>query len=164
MERIASFSIDHLRLEPGVYVSRVDADPETGSVVTTFDLRMTAPNREPVMDTAPLHAIEHIGATYLRNHDQWASRVLYFGPMGCRTGFYLLMFGELASSDIADLVRGMYEFVRDFEGDVPGASPIECGNYHDSDLPNARWWARRYLDRTLYGLDEAHTTYPRIQE
>ena len=105
MERIASFSIDHLRLEPGVYVSRVDTDPETGSVVTTFDLRMTAPNREPVMDTAPMHAIEHIGATYLRNHEQWASRVLYFGPMGCRTGFYLLMFGRLASSDIADLMR-----------------------------------------------------------
>ncbi len=160
MEKIASFTINHLKLEPGVYVSRVDADPATGGVVTTFDLRMTAPNREPVIDTAAVHTIEHLGATYLRNQADWADRVLYFGPMGCRTGFYLLLFGEYQPSDIADLVRGMYRFIAAFEGEVPGAAPRDCGNWHDSDLPMARWWAKRYLDNTLADLDEQHTVYP----
>ena len=160
MEKIASFTVNHLKLEPGVYVSRVDADPATGGVVTTFDLRMTAPNREPVIDTAAVHAIEHLGATYLRNQADWADRVLYFGPMGCRTGFYLLLFGEYQPNDIAGLVRGMYRFIATFEGEVPGAAPRDCGNWHDSDLPMARWWAKRYLDNTLADLDEQHTVYP----
>ncbi|MDD7369522.1 MAG: S-ribosylhomocysteine lyase [Berryella intestinalis] len=164
MERIASFTIDHLRLEPGVYVSRIDRDPEHGNPVTTFDLRMTAPNREPVIDTASVHAIEHLIATYLRNDPSWASRVVYFGPMGCRTGFYLVLFGEYVPADVADLVRGMFAFVRDFEGEVPGATPVECGNYHDSDLMGAKWWARHYFDKTLSSLDEEHTTYPQIGE
>lgn len=160
MEKIASFTVDHLALEPGVYVSRVDRDPATGAIVTTLDLRLTAPNREPVMDTAAVHAMEHLGATYLRNDPAWSDRVVYFGPMGCRTGFYLVMFGELSSAEAVPLVRALFEFVRDFEGPVPGAEPRDCGNWHDSDLPTARWWARRYVDRTLSRIDERHLVYP----
>ena len=163
MEKIASFTIDHLRLEPGIYVSRVDADPATGAVATTFDLRMTTPNREPVMDTAMVHAFEHLGATYLRNEPTWKDRVLYFGPMGCRTGFYLILFGEYQSTDIVELVTSMCEFVSQFEGEIPGASPAECGNWHDSDLNMARWIAKRYLKETLTCIDEAHMTYPPVE-
>lgn len=149
MERIASFSVNHLVLEPGVYVSRRDQDPDTGAVVTTFDLRLTAPNKEPVMNTAECHTIEHLGATFLRNHKKWANRIVYFGPMGCRTGFYLVVFGEVTSEEILPLVREMFEFVRDFEGDIPGAAPEECGNYLDQNLPMAKWLAARYLERDL---------------
>ena len=159
MKTIASFTVNHLVLEPGVYVSRVDEDPATGAVVTTFDLRLTAPNREPVMDTAAVHAIEHLGATFLRNDPEWSSRVVYFGPMGCRTGFYLVVFGELTSEEILPLVRELFEFVADFEGDVPGAAPEECGNYLDQNLPMANWLARRYLDRDLADIDEKHLHY-----
>lgn len=162
MEKIASFTIDHLRLVPGIYVSRKDADPVKGGVVTTFDLRMTAPNREPVINTAPLHAIEHLGATFLRNDEEWKDRVLYFGPMGCRTGFYLLLFGDLGPADIADLVRRMFEFMAAFEGEIPGARPEECGNWHDADLAGAKWWADRYLANTLTKLDESNTVYPQL--
>lgn len=162
MEKIASFTIDHLRLVPGIYVSRKDADPVKGGVVTTFDLRMTAPNREPVINTAPLHAIEHLGATFLRNDEEWKDRVLYFGPMGCRTGFYLLLFGDLEPADIADLVRRMFEFVAAFEGEIPGARPEECGNWHDADLVGAKWWVDRYLANTLTKLDESNTVYPQL--
>ena len=162
MEKIASFTIDHLRLVPGIYVSRKDADPVKGGVVTTFDLRMTAPNREPVIYTAPLHAIEHLGATFLRNDEEWKDRVLYFGPMGCRTGFYLLLFGDLEPADIADLVRRMFEFMAAFEGEIPGARPEECGNWHDADLVGAKWWADRYLANTLTKLDESNTVYPQL--
>ena len=162
MEKIASFTIDHLRLIPGIYVSRKDADPVKGGVVTTFDLRMTAPNREPVINTAPLHAIEHLGATFLRNDEEWKDRVLYFGPMGCRTGFYLLLFGDLEPADIADLVRRMFEFMAAFEGVIPGARPEECGNWHDADLVGAKWWADRYLANTLTKLDESNTVYPQL--
>ena len=123
MERIASFSVDHLLLEPGVYVSRIDRDPATGAAVTTFDLRLTTPNKEPVMNTAECHTIEHLGATFLRNHAEWSSRIVYFGPMGCRTGFYLVVFGEVTSEEILPLVRELFEFVAGFEGDVPGAAP-----------------------------------------
>lgn len=149
MERIASFSVNHLVLEPGVYVSRRDEDEQSGTVVTTFDLRMTAPNKEPVMNTAECHTIEHLGATFLRNHTEWAKRVVYFGPMGCRTGFYLVVFGDVSSEEILPLVREMFEFVRDFEGEIPGAKPEECGNYLDQNLPMAKWLAARYLERDL---------------
>ncbi len=160
MELIDSFTVNHLTLEPGVYVSRVDRDPATGAVITTFDLRLTAPNREPVMDTSAVHALEHLGATFLRNDPEWSSRVVYFGPMGCRTGFYLVLFGEYASADVVDLVRRCFEFARDFEGEIPGAKPAECGNWHDADLGQAQWWARRYLANTLECIDDAHMNYP----
>lgn len=160
MDLIASFAVNHLLLEPGVYVSRQDADPSTGAVITTFDLRLTAPNREPVMDTAAVHALEHLGATFLRNDPEWSSRVVYFGPMGCRTGFYLVVFGEVSSEQILPLVREMFEFVRDFEGDIPGAAPEECGNYLDQNLPMAKWLAARYLERDLANIDESHLAYP----
>ncbi|MGI6230382.1 MAG: S-ribosylhomocysteine lyase [Tractidigestivibacter sp.] len=160
MEKIASFTVNHLLLEPGVYVSRIDKDPASGAVVTTFDLRLTAPNREPVMDTAAAHAIEHLGATFLRADEEWKDRIVYFGPMGCRTGFYLLVFGECTAKEIVPLVRRCFEFIRDFEGQIPGARPAECGNWHDSDLVQAKWWARHYLSKTLENIDEAHMTYP----
>ena len=159
MERIASFSVDHLLLEPGVYVSRIDRDPETGAAVTTFDLRLTTPNKESVMNTAECHTIEHLGATFLRNHAEWSSRIVYFGPMGCRTGFYLVVFGELTSEEILPLVRELFEFVAGFGGDIPGAAPEECGNYLDQNLPMANWLARRYLDRDLANIDEKHLHY-----
>lgn len=160
MERIASFTIDHTRLEPGVYVSRIDVDPDTGAAVTTFDLRLTTPNVEPVINTAEMHTIEHLGATFLRNDPDWSDRVVYFGPMGCRTGFYLVLFGRYESADVVGLVTKLFEFVAAFEGDIPGATAIECGNYLDQNLPMARWHARRYLERTLHDIDDAHLTYP----
>lgn len=138
MERIASFSVDHRLLEPGVYVSRHDADEATGCVTTTFDLRMTAPNREPVMDTAAVHAIEHLGATFLRNDPEWSSRVIYFGPMGCRTGFYFLLRDNVSRLDALHLVQESFAFIRDFEGEIPGSRREECGNYKEHDLKGAK--------------------------
>ena len=172
MQRIASFCVDHLRLEPGVYISRKDeapftcnqaealADDNNKCIVTTFDIRMTTPNKEPVMDTAAVHAIEHLGATYLRNNSEWKDRILYFGPMGCRTGFYMLVFGDLESKDVVPLLIDMFEFCSKFEGEIPGAAPQECGNYHDSDLGMAKWHSRKYLDNTLLNIDEKHMVYP----
>lgn len=159
MENIASFTINHLVLEPGVYVSRIDRDPETGAVVTTYDLRVTAPNREPVMDTSVAHAMEHLVATYLRNDPTWGPRMVYFGPMGCRTGFYLVLFGDWTSRQVVEPVRAAFEFVEGFEGEIPGAKPAECGNWHDSDLNMAKWWARRYVDDTLANIDDKHLVY-----
>lgn len=158
MEKIASFTIDHIKLEPGVYVSRID--PVGNSCVTTFDIRMTAPNREPVMNTAEMHAIEHLGATFLRNHGEFGSRIVYFGPMGCRTGFYLLLAGKYNSRDVVPLLTQMYEFIRDFRDGIPGACPKDCGNYLDMNLPMANWLARRFLDTTLYNITENHLVYP----
>lgn len=143
MEKIASFTVDHLRLKPGVYVSR--RNKIGAETVTTFDLRMTAPNAEPVMNTAEIHALEHLGATYLRNEPAWRERVIYFGPMGCRTGFYLLLAGDYESGDILPLLRDTFRFVRDFDGPIPGAAARDCGNYLDMNLPMARYYARRYL-------------------
>ncbi|OUP11173.1 S-ribosylhomocysteine lyase [Collinsella sp. An2] len=159
MEKIASFTVNHLVLKPGVYVSRIDTDPATGAQVTTFDLRLTEPNHEPVMNTAECHTIEHLGATFLRNHPDWASRVVYFGPMGCRTGFYLVVFGQVSSQEILPLVRELFAFVRDFEGEIPGARPEECGNYLDQNLPMAKWLAARYLERDLDHADETRLQY-----
>lgn len=158
MEKITSFTIDHIKLVPGVYVSR--KDPVGDSVITTFDLRMTSPNDEPVMNTAEIHVIEHLGATFLRNHPVFGSKIIYFGPMGCRTGFYLLLAGDYESADIVNLMIEMYEFIRDFEGEVPGASPRDCGNYLDMNLPMAKWLARRYLDEVLYDIPAYRLTYP----
>ena len=158
MEKIASFTIDHIKLQPGVYVSRKDSVGD--SVVTTFDLRMTSPNDEPVLNTAEVHAIEHLGATFLRNHPVYASKVVYFGPMGCRTGFYLLLAGDLSSKDIVPLMVEMFEFIRDYKGEVPGASPKDCGNYLDMNLGMANYLAKRYLDNVLYGIDDSRLVYP----
>ena len=158
MDRIASFTVNHLLLKPGVYVSRVDQDPATSAVVTTFDLRLISPNDEPVMNTAECHTIEHLGATFLRNHPVWAPRVVYFGPMGCRTGFYLVVFGDVTSEGILPLVRELFGFVRDFEGEVPWARPEECGNYLDQNLGMAKWLARRYLERDLG--EDVRLSYP----
>ena len=158
MEKITSFTIDHIKLEPGLYVSR--KDKVGAETVTTFDLRVTNPNEEPVMNTAEIHTMEHLAATYLRNEPVWKERVIYFGPMGCRTGCYLLLAGDLESKDIVAFVTGMFEFVRDFEGEVPGASAKDCGNYLDMNLGMAKYLAKRYLENTLYGIDEAHLIYP----
>ena len=158
MEKIASFTVNHLTLEPGLYVSRKDR--MGAETVTTFDLRMTAPNREPVMNTAEIHTIEHLGATYLRNDPDWKDRTVYFGPMGCRTGFYLLLAGDLEPRDVEELVQAMFRFIRDYEGPVPGAAARDCGTYLDMNLPMAQRLAGRYLEKTLLRLDEAHICYP----
>ena len=158
MEKIASFTVNHIDLEPGIYVSRRDKVGQ--ETITTFDLRMTAPNKEPVMNTAEVHTIEHLGATFLRNDPEYKDKTIYFGPMGCRTGFYVVLAGGLESKEVVPLITRMYEFVRDFEGEVPGASPRDCGNYLDMNLPMAKYLAKRYLDNTLYGIDEKHLIYP----
>ena len=158
MEKIASFTINHIKLQPGVYVSR--KDKIGAETVTTFDLRMTSPNEEPVMNTADIHAIEHLGATFLRNHTQWKERTVYFGPMGCRTGFYLLLAGDLTSQEIVPLVTELFEFIRDYRGQVPGASPRDCGNYLDINLPMANYLANRYLETVLYGIGPDRLIYP----
>lgn len=158
MEKIASFTIDHLKLVPGVYVSRKDTIGK--EVITTFDLRMTSPNDEPVMNTAEVHTIEHLAATFLRNHPVYGNKTIYFGPMGCRTGFYLLLAGNLTSKEIIPLMIEMFEFIRDFNGEVPGASPKDCGNYLDMNLPMANYLAKRYLDNVLYNIDDSRLVYP----
>ena len=158
MEKIASFTIDHIKLQPGIYVSRKD---KVGiETLTTFDLRMTSPNEEPVMNTAEMHTIEHLAATFLRNHADWKDRVIYFGPMGCRTGFYLILAGDLESCDIVPLLQEMYEFIATFEGDVPGASAKDCGNYLDMNLPMAKFLAHKYLTEILDNISENRLTYP----
>ena len=158
MEKITSFTIDHIKLQPGVYVSR--KDPVGNSIITTFDLRMTSPNEEPVMNTAEMHTIEHLAATYLRNHKEFGSKVIYFGPMGCRTGFYLLLAGDFESQDIIPLMTEMFEFIRDFKGEVPGASAKDCGNYLDMNLGMANYLANRYLTNVLYGIRDHQLVYP----
>ena len=158
MEKIASFTIDHIKLQPGIYVSR--KDKVGAETLTTFDLRMTSPNEEPVMNTAEMHTIEHLAATYLRNHADWKERVIYYGPMGWRSGFYLILAGDLESRDIVSLMQDMYQFIADFEGDVPGASAKDCGNYLDMNLPMAKYIARKYLTEVLTNISEDRLTYP----
>lgn len=158
MEKIASFTIDHLKLQPGVYVSRKDTIG--AEVITTFDLRMTSPNDEPVMNTAEMHTIEHLAATFLRNHPLYKEQTIYFGPMGCRTGFYLLLAGDLTCGDIVPLIIEMFEFIRDYRDEVPGASAKDCGNYLDMNLPMANYLAKRYLEQVLYGITEDRLVYP----
>ena len=157
METIKSFTVDHKRLLPGVYVSRKDS---TGhDVVTTFDIRMTRPNFEPVMNTAEIHTLEHLGATFLRNHEEWGDKIIYFGPMGCRTGFYLLLAGDYESEDIISLLREMFEFVCHFEGEIPGAAPEACGNYLDQNLPMAKYLAEKYIEHVLTGITPDRLKY-----
>ncbi len=157
MEKITSFTVNHLDLLPGVYVSRID--PVGDTFVTTFDIRMTAPNREPVLNTAEVHTIEHLGATFLRNHPVWGPRVLYFGPMGCRTGFYLLLTGRLSSEDVLPLLTECWAFMKDYEGDVPGQAARDCGNYLDMNLPLTRIVCARYHD-VLTHITPDRLTYP----
>lgn len=158
MDKIASFTIDHTKLLPGVYVSR--KDNYNGQILTTFDIRMTRPNMEPVMNTAEMHTIEHLGATYLRNHDEYKDKIVYFGPMGCRTGFYLIIAGDLESKDIVPLLTDMYKFMAYYTGDIPGASAIECGNYLDQNLPMANYLAKKYLDNVLTNITDERLVYP----
>ena len=146
MEKITSFTINHLELFAGIYVSRKDAC--NGVTVTTFDLRITAPNREPVIDVPALHTIEHLAATYLRNSD-FKEQVVYFGPMGCRTGCYLVMFGDLSSSDVYDKVLKMCDFIIGFDGDIPGAKPEECGNYSEQNLEMAKFYIKKYKNELI---------------
>lgn len=158
MEKITSFTIDHIKLQPGVYVSR--KDKVGAETITTFDLRMTSPNEEPAMNTAEVHTIEHLAATFLRNHPIYKEKTIYFGPMGCRTGFYLLLAGDYSSRDILPLMVELYEFIRGYKDEVPGASPKDCGNYLDMNLPMANYLAARYLDNVLYKADDSRLIYP----
>ncbi|MEE0883809.1 MAG: S-ribosylhomocysteine lyase [Faecalimonas sp.] len=158
MKKITSFTIDHIKLIPGVYVSRKDT---VGTeIITTFDIRMTSPNEEPVMNTAEMHTIEHLAATFLRNHNEFGPKIIYFGPMGCRTGFYLLLAGDYESKDIIDLLKEMFVFIADFEGEVPGASAKDCGNYLDMNLPMAKYLAKKYLDEVLEHISGERLVYP----
>lgn len=158
MKTIASFTIDHQKLLPGVYVSRKDS--VGNDIVTTFDIRMTRPNHEPVMNTAEMHTIEHLAATFLRNHQEFGSKIVYFGPMGCRTGFYLILAGDYESKDIVGLMKELYTFMAEFTGDVPGASAVECGNYLDMNLPMAKYLAKKFLTEVLDGINESRLVYP----
>ena len=158
MEKITSFTIDHIKLQPGVYVSR--KDPVGNSVITTFDIRMTSPNEEPVMNTAELHTIEHLAATFLRNHKEFGPKMIYWGPMGCRTGNYLLLAGDYESKDVVGLVRDTFSFIADYEGEIPGAAARDCGNYLDQNLPMAKYLAKKYLNEALNNPSEKNLIYP----
>lgn len=157
MKKIASFTVNHLELIPGLYVSRLDKVGE--NYLTTFDIRITRPNFEPVIDNPALHAIEHLGATFLRNHANWKDDVIYFGPMGCRTGCYLILSGNLNPLDVYGLVKEMFEFIVSYDGIIPGASAIECGNYLDLNLPMAKFYAKKYLDEVLNDFTEEKYLY-----
>lgn len=158
MEKIASFTVNHLTLLPGVYVSR--HDNFNGADITTLDIRMTRPNFEPVMNTAEIHTIEHLGATFLRNHPEFGGKIVYFGPMGCRTGFYMLIAGKYTSAQIVPLVKEMFAFMADFKGDVPGACARDCGNYRDMNLPMANYLAAKFLREVLNNIDDSRLVYP----
>lgn len=158
MEKIASFQVDHQKLSRGIFVSRIDEI--NGNYLTTFDIRMKLPNREPVMNIAEMHTIEHLGATFLRNHKVWKNEIIYFGPMGCRTGFYAIIKGKLESSELLGLIKEMFEYISVFEDKIPGASEIECGNYLDQNLPMARYEAEKYLKETLFDIKEENLKYP----
>ena len=158
MKKIPSFTIDHIRLERGIYVSRQDA--VGGEVVTTFDVRMKEPNREPVLSPSAIHTIEHLAATFLRNHPVWADKIIYWGPMGCLTGNYLIVKGDLSSSEILPLVKETFAFVASYEGEVPGATARDCGNYLLMNLPEARWEARKYLTEILEDISDKNLIYP----
>lgn len=157
MEKIASFTVNHLTLLPGIYVSR--KDHVGNEVITTFDIRMTRPNFEPTINTAEMHTIEHLGATFLRNHKEYKDKTIYFGPMGCRTGFYMLLAGDYESKDVVPLVKELFEFARDYEGEVPGAAARDCGNYLDMNLPMAKYVAGKYVE-VLENIDESRLVYP----
>lgn len=159
MEKIPSFTINHLLLKRGVYVSREDTTPH-GDVLTTFDVRMKEPNNEPAVSQSALHTIEHLAATFLRNHKDWKDYIIYWGPMGCCTGNYLIVNGDLTSADVLPLLIETFEFIRDFEGEIPGATPRDCGNYLLNNLPMAKWEAKKYLNEVLYVATAENLNYP----
>ena len=159
MEKIASFTINHLKLLRGIYVSRVDTLPN-GDVITTFDIRMKQPNREPAVSQSALHTIEHLAATYLRNQPEWKDKVIYWGPMGCCTGNYLLMSGKLTSKDILPLMQDTFRFIAEYEGSIPGATARDCGNYTLNNLPMAKWEARKYLIEVFENIKDENLEYP----
>lgn len=158
MNKISSFTVNHIKLLRGIYVSRKDV--LNNEILTTFDLRMKVPNKEPVMNTAEVHTIEHLAATFLRNHSTWADKTIYFGPMGCRTGFYVIFKGDLSSNDIIDIITEMFKFIADYEGEVPGASPRDCGNYLDMNLNMAKYEANKYYTEVLQNLKSENLVYP----
>ncbi len=161
MEKIESFKVNHELLKRGIYVSRKDYDNESGKVIaTTFDIRIKEPNREPVINIAELHTIEHLGATFLRNHPVYKKETIYFGPMGCRTGFYVIFKGDLESKDIVDIMKEMFKFMAEYEGEIPGADAISCGNYLDQNLPMAKYESRKFLEETLNNISEENMVYP----
>ncbi len=157
MEKIASFCIDHETMSRGLFLSR--QDKAKSDIISTFDIRLKLPNREPVLDNAALHSIEHLGATFLRNHNEWANRTIYFGPMGCRTGFYVIFLGDFKSEHILPIMKEMFEFIASFEGDIPGATKKECGNYLDNNLAMAKWEARKFLSETLSNMKLENFVY-----
>jgi len=159
MKKIESFQVNHLDLKRGIYVSRKDVVGD--NTLTTFDIRMKEPNREPVINTAESHAIEHLGATFLRNHPSYDNLTLYFGPMGCRTGFYVIFKGELESKDVVDIMKEMFEFIMNYEGDVPGADAMSCGNHLDMNLPMAKYEAAKFYNEVLCNLKEENLNYPK---
>ena len=159
MQKIPSFTINHIELLRGIYVSRKDY-LANGDVITTFDIRMKEPNREPVIGQAALHTIEHLAATFLRNHKEWADKVIFWGPMGCCTGNYLLLKGDLNSKDIVELIKETFDFISSFEGDIPGATARDCGNYMLNNLPMAKWEARKYLKEVLDVVEDKNLNYP----
>lgn len=158
MEKITSFTIDHIKLKPGIYVSRKDKFGD--AIITTFDIRMTSPNDEPVMNTAEMHAIEHLAATFLRNHKEYGNKIAYFGPMGCRTGFYLLLAGDYSSEDILPLMNELFVFIGDFKDTVPGACAKDCGNYLDTNLPMANYLAKKFTNEVLKNISKDRLVYP----
>lgn len=159
MEKIPSFTINHLTLMPGVYVSRRDITP-SGDVLTTFDVRMTAPNREEALTPRALHTIEHLAATWLRNHPVWADRIVYWGPMGCCTGNYLIVKGKVEPAEIVGALTEMFDWIACFDGEIPGATPRDCGNYTFNDLDSARKAARKYHDEVLAVITPGRMVYP----
>ena len=158
MKKIESFQVNHLKLKRGIYVSRKDKVGE--NIVTTFDIRMKEPNREPVINTGELHAMEHLGATFLRNHEKYDKITIYFGPMGCRTGFYVIFSGDLSSVDVVDIIKEMFYFIMNYEGDIPGADAVSCGNYNDMNLDMAKFEAKKFYEEVVCNLKEENLNYP----
>ncbi|MPQ48413.1 S-ribosylhomocysteine lyase [Marinifilum sp. N1E240] len=158
MEKIASFTVDHNKLKRGIYVSRQDT--VGAETITTFDIRTKLANQEPAMDIPAMHTMEHLGATFLRNHKEWSDKTIYFGPMGCRTGFYIILHGDLESKNIIDLTKEMFDFMAEFEGEIPGTNKIECGNYVSHDLTVAKWESDKYRKEVLSNLQDENLSYP----
>lgn len=159
MEKIASFTIDHLKMLRGIFLSRVDT--VGNDFVSTFDIRMKEPNREAVLDVPTLHAMEHLAATFLRNDPTWSDKTIYFGPMGCRTGNYVLFKGKLSSKDIVEIMKGMFRFIAEYEGEIPGATPKDCGNYLSMNLPMAKMESKKYLEEVLENIKDENLNYPK---